>query len=331
MTRDDEESVPEEQRSALLTIAHGAVVTSGGISGQRALTTTVEVVLARGLGPTAYGVYAMAWRIAQVLVRIVTFGSVPVLQRYVPAYEESPDRQSVVIGLAYATTVGFGVVLAASVWRLAPRINAVTVEHPSFVPTMRGFGVLVLLLGVIIVVSANFRAVGSARGEVVFNKLLRPGVRLGCATAALALGYSVVGVAGAIVVGTGGLAALAVPVSARVTGIVPSLREARNELRRFYNHAAPVAMSSLGKVFQNRVDVLLVGALLTTVAAGVYNALLVLIAIAWIPLQSFNQLLPPVASELYADGRIDVLNEVYTSVTRLIVTTVVPVLAVLLV
>jgi len=68
-----------------------------------------------------------------------------------------------------------------------------------------------------------------------------------------------------------------------VTGIVPSLRGVRGEAGRFYNHAAPVAMSSLGKVFQNRVDVLLVGALLTATAAGVYNVVLVLIAIAWIP------------------------------------------------
>jgi len=90
-------------------------------------------------------------------------------------------------------------------------------------------------------------------------------------------------------------------------------------------------MSSLGKVFQNRVDVLLVGALLTATAAGVYNVVLVLIAIAWIPLLSFNQLLPPVASELYADGRTETLNAVYTSVTRQIVTSVIPILAVLVV
>jgi O-antigen/teichoic acid export membrane protein len=90
-------------------------------------------------------------------------------------------------------------------------------------------------------------------------------------------------------------------------------------------------MSRLGKVFQNRIDVLLVGALLTASAAGVYNAVLVLIAVAWLPLRSFNQLLPPVASDLYDRGRVDVLDSVYTSVTRLIVTTVLPLLAVLLV
>ncbi|WP_336136879.1 lipopolysaccharide biosynthesis protein [Natronomonas amylolytica] len=331
MRREREESVPDEEREALLTIAHGAVVTSGGVSGQRVLMTAVEVILARGLGPTAYGVYALAWRITQLLVKLVTFGSVPALQRYLPAYEGDPGRRSAVAGLAYATTLTFGAAIAVGIWLAAPQINALTVAQPSFVPTMRAFGVLVGLLGVVTVGSAVFRAVGSARGEVTFNKLLRPAARLVGAVAALGAGYSVVGVAGAIVVATGLLAVAVVPLSSRVTGITPSLRGARREAGRFYNHAAPVAMSSLGKVFQNRIDVLLVGALLSAVAAGVYNAVLVLIAIAWIPLLSFNQLLPPVASDLYADGRTGTLNAVYSSVTRLIVTTVVPILAVLVV
>ncbi|WP_394351520.1 type II secretion system F family protein [Halobacterium bonnevillei] len=151
------------------------------------------------------------------------------------------------------------------------------------------------------------------------------------ALAALALGYSVVGVAGAFVVGLLVLVVVGFPITVSVTGVRPTLRGSRAEARQFYDHAAPVAMSSLGKVFQNRVDLLLVGALLTAVAAGIYNVVLVLVAIAWIPLLSFNQLLPPVASRLYSDGQVGTLNDVYTSVTRLIVTSVVPIIAVQLV
>lgn len=306
-------------------------MTSGGVSGQRALNTAIEVVLARGLGPTAYGVYALAWRIAQLLFRIVTFGSVPALQRFLPAYERDPERRSVVVGLAYATTIGFGVAIATAIWLAAPSINDLTVREPAFVWTMRAFGTLVVFLGLIRIAASILRAVGSARGEVLFDKLLRPGVRFVGAVTALWLGYSVVGIAAGIVIAAAVLVTVAVPLSTRMSGIVPSLRGARGEVRRFYNHAAPVALSSLGKVFQNRIDVLLVGALLSAVAAGVYNAVLVLIAIAWIPLMSFNQLLPPVASNLYADDRMETLNAVYTSVTRMLVTTVVPLLAMLVV
>lgn len=326
-----EEDVADDVRDALLTIAHGAVVTSGGVSVQRALTAATEFALARGLGPVAYGVYALAWRIAQLLVRLVTFGSVPTLQRYLPTYRDDPARRSWVAGLAYATTVGFGLVIAAGVWLLAPWIDDVTVRHPAFPMAMRLFGVLVLLFGLVMIYAAVFRAVGSARGEVLFNKLLRPAVRLVGALAALALGYSVVGVAGALVVCALLLVVGGFPITVGVTGVRPTLRGARTELRRFYDHAAPVAMSSLGKVFQNRIDLLLVGALLTAVAAGIYNVVLVLVSIAWIPLLSFNQLLPPVASNLHSSGEMDTLNAVYSSVTRLIVTTVVPILAIQLV
>ncbi|WP_115863411.1 lipopolysaccharide biosynthesis protein [Halorussus litoreus] len=325
------EDVPDDVRDALLTIAHGAVVTSGGVSAQRALTAATEFVVARGLGPVAYGVYALAWRIAQLLVRLVTFGSVPTLQRYLPAYEDDPERRSRVAGLAYATTLGVGLLVVAGAWTLAPWIDAATVDDPAFSTAMGLFGTLVPLLGLVMVCAAVFRAVGSARGEVIFNKLLRPAVRLVGAGAAVALGYSVVGVAGAILACTVVLVAVGVPATIRATGVRPSLRGVRSEARRFYDHAAPVAMSSLGKVFQNRVDVLLVGALLTAVATGIYNVVLVLVSIAWIPLLSFNQLLPPVASDLYADDRMDTLDAVYSSVTRLIVTTVVPILAVQLV
>ena len=326
MTASDE--IPDAEREALLTIVHGAVVTSGGVSVQRLLSTGTEFVLARGLDPVVYGVYALAWRIAQLLIRLVTFGSVPTLQRYLPAYEGDLGGQSRVAGLAYATTLGFGLLIAIGVWLAAPTINALTVTHPQFPTTMGLFGLLVGLVGLVMISAAVFRAVGSARGEVLFNKILRPAVRLGGAFLALALGYSVVGVAGAIVGATALLVVLGVPVTIRATGITPTLRGVPTEVRRFFNHAAPVAMSSLGKVFQNRIDLLLVGALLTAVAAGVYNVVLVLIAIAWIPLLSFNQLLPPVASDLYANDRMVTLNAVYSSITRLIVTAVVPILVV---
>jgi len=55
---------------------------------------------------------------------------------------------------------------------------------------------------------------------------------------------------------------------------------------------------------------------------------LVYVSLAWIPLLAFNMLLPPVATELYADDRVDTLDRVYTSITRLILTAVVPVLVV---
>ncbi|PSP79163.1 hypothetical protein BRC81_06770 [Halobacteriales archaeon QS_1_68_20] len=148
----------DDEREALLTIAHGAVVTSGGVSATHVLTAVTEFVLARGLGPVTYGVYAVAWRVAQLLVRLVPLGSVATLQRYLPAYEGSPERRSRVAGVAFGTTAVVGLVIAVGVWVLAPRIDAVTVSHPSFPSAMRLFGALVGLSGFVMLYAALFRA-----------------------------------------------------------------------------------------------------------------------------------------------------------------------------
>jgi len=328
---DTDDTVPEDEREALLTIGHGAVVTSGGQSLQRVLTTATEYALAQGFGPVVYGVYAFAWRITQLLFRLVNFGSVQTLQRYLSADSGDSARQGRVAGLAYLTTLVVGVVFGGALVLASAPLNDATVSNPGFPPTVRLFAVLVVLVGLVRIHAGVLRAVRSARGEVLFNRVLRPLVRLAGAVGAVLLGYSVVGVAGAFVLGMAGLVLVGFPAVVSATGIRPTLGGLRSEARRFYNHSGPIALSSLGKVFQNRVDVMLVGFLLTASAAGVYNVVLVLVSLAWIPLLSFNMLLPPVASGLYADGEMATLDGVYTAVTRLIVTCVVPILAVLVV
>ncbi|MES3160348.1 MAG: lipopolysaccharide biosynthesis protein, partial [Halorubrum sp.] len=47
----DGSGIAPTEHDALVTIARGAVVTSGAVSAQRALTTATEFVLTRGLGP----------------------------------------------------------------------------------------------------------------------------------------------------------------------------------------------------------------------------------------------------------------------------------------
>ncbi|MEF8853269.1 MAG: lipopolysaccharide biosynthesis protein [Haloarculaceae archaeon] len=326
MSRDEFGDVPGDEREALLTIADGAVVTAGGITLRRILTVGTETLLARSLGPVVYGVYALGWRIAQLAFRFVDFGTVRTLQRYVPAADGAERGR--VAGLAYATTLVVGTALALGLALSAGRVNDATVATASFPSAQTRFGALVLAVGVVKVHAGLLRSVGSARGEVLFNRVLRPTARLVAAGAAVSLGYSVVGVAGALAVAMGALALGGVPAVLASTGVRPTLRRSRSELRRFFHHATPIALSSVGKVFQSRVDVLLVSVLLTAAATGVYNVVLVLVTVAWIPLRAFNQLLPPVASELHANGETETLNVVYTAVTRLIVTAVVPVLSV---
>ncbi|MFB6120072.1 MAG: lipopolysaccharide biosynthesis protein [Halobacteriaceae archaeon] len=327
----EDSQVSDAEREALLSIAHGAVVTGGGATLRQALSALTEFVLARGLGPVLYGVFAFGWRVVGLLLRFVTLGTMGTLQRDVPAFADEPTRRRRVAGLAYATTLATGAAIGLGMVLGADWLNAATVAHPEFPVAFRLFAAVALALGVLRIHVALLRAVGRAGPAVFLNRVLRPGVRLVTAAGALALGYSVAGVVAGLAAGTAALVVLAAPVVFERTGVRPTLRGAGAEARDFYDHAVPNALSGVGKLLQSRVDVLLIGALLTATAAGIYNVVLLFVAIGAIPLVAFNQLLPPVASGLYSDGDVETLDAVYTAVTRLIVTTTVPIVAVQLV
>ncbi|MEF8839156.1 MAG: oligosaccharide flippase family protein [Haloarculaceae archaeon] len=117
----------------------------------------------------------------------------------------------------------------------------------------------------------------------------------------------------------------------RLTGVRPRLRGAAGEARRFYDHATPNALTGVSMLLRTRIDVLLIGFFLADAApaeaTGIYNVALLLVGLVAIPLLAFNQLMLPVASRLWEEGEFETLNAVYTSITRLIVTTTVPLVA----
>jgi O-antigen/teichoic acid export membrane protein len=323
-----ESDVPADEREALLSIAHGAVVTSGGVSIQRGLIVTADAILTRMLGPAAYGVYALAWQMMGMLLRFSDLGTHSTLLRDIPAYEGDSDRQRRVIGLAYGTTAVVSFLIAGALVLFADRVNDITIGHPEFPPTLRLFAVVLVAFAFVRIHGAVLKATGAASSEVVLNRLLRSGVRLVAAVAAMWAGYSVVGVAGALAASVGTLAVFGFFATMRVSALRPTLRGVRAEAASFYDHAVPTAFSSIGGLLRTRVDVLLIGALLTAEAAGLYNIVLLIVGLTAIPLVAFNQLMPPVSSGLYAAGKIETLNNVYTTISRMVVTTTVPFIAV---
>lgn len=323
------EERPADERDALLSIAHGAVVTSGGVTVQRGLSIGIEAILTRGLGPETYGVYAFGWRLTGMVLRFANLGADLTLLRDVPAFAAEPARRRRSVGLSYATTAVTATAIAVGLGLSAEQISAWTLGHPLLPPVLRLFAVTLVALAFVQQHAALLKAAKSANGEVLLSRVLRPGVRLVGAGLATAVGYGLVGIVGAIGVTTGVLAVAAYPVAVRTTDLRPAFRGLRSDAAHFFDHAVPSALSRVGGLLRTRVDVLLIGVLMTSTAAGVYNVALVLVAVAAIPLRAFNQLLPPVAAELYSTGATETLDRVYTTVTRLVVTLTLPVVAVL--
>lgn len=304
----------------IASVTHGAGVSFGALSAHRILRFVLNFVLTQTFSVQSYGVYAFASRLTAVLTRFVPLGSQTTIVRFLPKYADDPERQQRVLGLAYATTIASSVAFGATLYLFAPTLNSATLDQPLLVDVTRLFAVLLPFNALVIFVSQYFRTLQMVEYQTAIRYVAKPGFRLLGAGIALALGASILGVVGAMTAATAALTAVILWVAITKTSVQPKGGATGTEIREFYNYSLPNALSIVGGVLRSRIDVVLVGVLLTASDAGIYNIVLLLVAVLAIPLHAFNQILPPVASELYTQENYAALDTVYKTITRYVFT-----------
>jgi O-antigen/teichoic acid export membrane protein len=317
------DDVPDDL-AELTSVTHGAVVGLGGTLALRALRFLLNLVLAQGLGVAAYGVYAFGYRLATMLTRLGQLGTKPTLVRLLPKHDDD-ERRNRTLGIAYATVVVTAGLLAAGLFVSAPIISAHTLDDPLFVDVLRLFALFLPFNALVWVVTAWFQSLEMVAHQTGVFMVALPGAQLVGAGAALAAGFSVLGVVAGMTVAVALVFVASFAVALSRTGLRPMMGHSRAEVREFAAFALPTTAATLGALLRGRIDVLLVGALLSSSAAGIYNVAFLLAGLISVPLAAFNQLFPPVASRLYSNDRMDDLLSVYSTVTRWIFTVAVAV------
>jgi len=307
---------------SLESVTHGAVVNGSGVLAQRVLQFLVNFALTQGLTVALFGVYSLGDRILRILGRFSPLGADQSAVRFLPEYNDSARRNRI-LGIAYLTAGLASGLIAVGLFVSAPRINAITIDQPEFVGVLRLFAVMLPAFTFVRLSAHVFRALELVESQTLLWRVGVPAARLAAILVAFALGYSVLGIVGAITVAMTVLAALSL-------GLVHSRTDLRArrptvaDTREFYNHSLPTAASRVGEILRSRVDVLLVGWLLTADAAGIYNLSLFLTGFIALPLAAFNSQFPAVASDLYSDGEHGAVQSTYSTVTRWVVTATLP-------
>ncbi|WP_435320899.1 flippase [Haloarchaeobius sp. TZWSO28] len=308
------------ETSVLHSVTRGAGLSIGGIIVQRGFAFATNLLLTSALGVAAYGLYALGFRIISLLQGFAPLGSNPTLIRLLPKHTADPERQGRVLGIAHLTTVVTSLTLAGALFALAPRIQTEMATAQSFVPVLRTFALFLPLIVLVWQLADVFRAFERIEYQVLFVRLLVPASQLLAVALAFVLAFSLLETIVSIVFAMFAVFVVASVLTVRALPCRPSLPRSLAELREFFNFALPNSLANAGAVLRSRIDVLLVGALLSSEAAGIYNIALFLTGLIALPLLSINQLFPPVASRLYSDGDIETLQATYSTATRWIIT-----------
>ena len=306
--------------SALRSISEGAGLFLLGRASKRGLGLLTNVVLTRGLGTSQYGMYSyfvIVATLAQVFTRL---GADKSMLRYLPEYEDDIRMQNAMLTIACLTSVGASVTVAVILYWFAPLVSRFTIDEPLFVDVIR-VGAIVLPFNTLSkTLLAVFKAIDRMDYNVATSSVAQPLFRLLFVGGAVVLGYSVVGaIAGFVVAGI--LTFLtALIILADRTDLGRIEQPSKSEAKQYYNFSAPLTFNQLGSFFYNRIDLLMVGILLSSAAVGIYRVSILVAGFISLPLMAFNQLFPPVASRLYQNDNIGELKSVYTVVTRWIFT-----------
>lgn len=314
------ENSETESVSSLKSVAEGAGLFFIGKIFSNAIGFLVNLALTRSLGTGLYGIFSYLNAVFSVVYVITELGGDKSLMRFLPEYEGSPKKQNVMITIAYITSLFISLVLAVVVYYTAPYIAEYTIDDPVFVDVLQLTVIIIPFNTLSNITLGIFKSIERMDYNVQVSSVLKPIVRLIFIGGAVVLGYSITGAAVGLIITSVivFIAGIVVLVTKTKFGNIkqPTVIQAKE----YYNFSVPLALGKSGSIIYKRVDILMVGFLLSSTAVGIYNLAVMLSTIIALPLGGFQQLFPPIASKLYNNDRYDKLESTYSTVTRWIFT-----------
>jgi O-antigen/teichoic acid export membrane protein len=258
-------------RSSADPISRNAAFAFAAQLATAAFTGIVTVFLVRELGPSGYGVFALALGFASIALLPADFGITQSAARFIAERRGDPEAVADVLvnalRMKLALTSAFALILIALAGPIASLYDAPSLEWP-----LRGVAVALLGQSVMLLFSNAFVALGriSTSFRLIFSEsaieatsivvlvLIAGGA--GAATAGRAVGYLAGAMIGAVL-------------AWRLLGRTAfARRRGAPSTRRLARYAGALLVIDASYAFYGQIDLLLVGALLGTGAAGIYGA-----------------------------------------------------------
>ncbi|WP_436925472.1 oligosaccharide flippase family protein [Halosimplex amylolyticum] len=303
--------------SSMLSILRGSSIFTVGTLVARAFGFLLTLALTHAVGAVAYGVYVFAKKLITVGAGLADLGADKAVLRFMPKFEDHPERQGAVLTLGLVTSLVASLAAAAVLAVAAPAINAYTLNEPLFPDALRVFAVVLPFYTLRRVVTATFRSLEQLEYTVGVNKVALPAAQVVAVGAAFLLDASLVGVVVALVLAGVVVFAGSFALLFARTDLRPRLAGTRDVAAEYYDYSLPLTISRAGSLVYSNVDVLMLGVLASGAAdVGIYNVSLALASLLALPLMATNQVFPPVASRLYEADNYDDLESIYGFLTR---------------
>ncbi|WP_323191094.1 flippase [Halostella sp. PRR32] len=302
--------------SSLDSVVKGSYWYFLGIVASNVLLVVFNLLLTRSLGADLYGIFAFANSLVMSLLLVSSFGANKSVLKFIPEYEDDKSTQNDIFGLTVISSLLGCSLIGGTLYLFSGVITSLTLEDPLLVPALEIFSLILIVLTFVEVIKSSFRAMEIASYPILIDKILRPTVYTFAAAATYVLSLSLYGFLLSFLFSVVLLFAVSLLFFIRKSRIRPTFSYSPSRIYEYYNYSLPVSLKDAASILYTRVDVLMVGVLLSSSSVGVYNVVVLVSSIIAFPLSAINQLFPPIASKLYSSDQKPTLNAVYKIVTR---------------
>jgi O-antigen/teichoic acid export membrane protein len=146
--------------------------------------------------------------------------------------------------------------------------------------------------------------------------LIKPVSRNGAILLALFLGYSIIGITVALIVGFGIGLVISIIVIRKAGNVAASMNISRDDITEFLRFSIPLTIQDSGSILYKQIDILMIGFLLVSADVSFFKIATVSTVYLILPLQALSQMFVPIASELYEKDNTKELNRLYHIVSR---------------
>lgn len=330
---DESESVSEtgESTSSILEkvardggLAFGAGIFSKGIG------FVFQVLLARFLGPSGYGLYVLGWTVTNYVQPVILLGLPDGLVRFVPEYL-ADDRSSAIRGLVYAAVgiaLGLSLVTMTAIYSFADVIAARIFRTPTFASVLRIFALTIPFYVIMRITTATAVGFQQVKYQQAVINVIFPLLKVTVIGAVFLAGFRLTGSVYGLLLAVALSAVAGVLLLPRVFSDVSVTGSVDIELSRLLRYSVPLFLVGFSELALNQTDRLILGALTASAEVGLYNAAYVLSQQTLLFFTALMTIFNPVVSDLYNNEQFDELERVYESVTRWILVVSLPVVVV---
>ncbi len=313
-----QQKISEDSTKDIKKIARGAGISMFGSIAGRSLWIVCQVIVARSLGPEAFGLYILGLVVAKISVEFARLGLHRGAMRFISIYRmDFPGKVKGTI--INATIISFmsSILMGGFVYIFADFISANIFHQTGLSDILKVFAMSIPFLSTMMVVARVSQGFQTTKYSVTMVHIIQPSVNILCVIVSTLLNFGVFGViisyffshALATIIGF-------YFISVQFPGIKDKMLKPVYETKKLLKYSTPLLVSGLLIVLISWIDVLMLGFIKSPVETGMYRAASQLPLLLLMILNAISSIYAPVIAELHNNNNKKRLEKIVKASTR---------------